>query len=98
MSILIGFTYQYFLSFQNLTEYLFDPYARGTFIDKNKEGIFCTMGYLSMNFAAEAVCYKLSDILREEYSFSIYLKFEKHFLIICFQKVKSERVRQVEIE
>lgn len=78
MSILVGFTYQYFLSYRNLTEYLFDSYARDTFIDQNKEGIYSTIGYLSMNFAAEAVCYKLSDILREEYSFlfikSSYLK------------------------
>ena len=69
MSIFIGLIYQYFLSYRNLTEYLFDQNARETFIDQNKEGIYSTIGYLSMNFAAEAVCYKLSNILREGYFF-----------------------------
>lgn len=80
MSILIGFTYQYFLSYQNLTEYLFDPYARDTLIDKNKEGVYCTIGYLSLSFSAEAVCYKLNEILREEYYF--------HFCFISFIEFK----------
>jgi hypothetical protein len=66
LSILIAVIYQYHLSHKKLTDYIFDPEDRHTLIDQNKEGIFSTIGYVSIYLAGEALCYKLNYLLKEK--------------------------------
>lgn len=61
-SIFVASLYQYFLTYGNLSDYLLS-YKRQTFIDKNKEGLFSSIGYLSMFLAGEAICLRLNEIL-----------------------------------
>jgi len=71
------------LSFKNLTDYIFDPEDRHTLIDQNKEGIFSTIGYVSIYLAGEALCYKLNYLLKEKYICLFYILkvsyYEKYF-------------------
>ncbi|VDK70917.1 unnamed protein product [Onchocerca ochengi] len=56
LGIVIGFTYQYFLTKQNLQEYLLSNETERTdFISKNREGIFSLFGYLSLYYFASAI-------------------------------------------
>ncbi|RNA29710.1 transferring acyl groups [Brachionus plicatilis] len=62
LSILIGCFYQWILAYK--TDYLLEYYGqRKTFVDKNKEGLYSTIGYTSMYFLSESVCYHLKKVL-----------------------------------
>jgi phosphatidylinositol glycan class W len=66
LSLGIGLAYQYLLSARHYSEYILDrELKRVTFIDQNKEGIFSTIGYLSIYFAGEAVCYRLKHLIKQ---------------------------------
>jgi hypothetical protein len=66
-SMLIGIFYEYLLINENLAKYILDSELdkRITLIDKNKEGIFSLVGYLSIYFAGEAICYRLKYIIKK---------------------------------
>lgn len=66
-SMLIGIFYEYLLINENLAKYILDSDLdkRITLIDKNKEGIFSLVGYLSIYFAGEAICYRLKYIIKK---------------------------------
>uniref|UniRef100_A0A1I8EQN4 Phosphatidylinositol-glycan biosynthesis class W protein n=1 Tax=Wuchereria bancrofti TaxID=6293 RepID=A0A1I8EQN4_WUCBA len=56
LGIIIAFTYQYFLTKQNLQEYLIsNETKRKDFVSKNREGIFSFFGYLSIYYLASAI-------------------------------------------
>jgi len=67
ISMTIGFFYQLLLSANNfyLTNYLFSN-NRETLFQKNKEGVFTMIGYLSISLAGESVFYKINSILNEK--------------------------------
>lgn len=68
LSILIGSLYQWLLTYK--TDYILQyDQERKTFIDKNKEGLFSTIGYTSMFFMGESVCYHLKQVLNNQYYF-----------------------------
>jgi glucosaminylphosphatidylinositol acyltransferase len=61
----IGIIYQYFLSEQKLTFFLIDDNLNRSndFITANKEGIFSSIGYISIYLQGEAVCLYLMNII-----------------------------------
>jgi hypothetical protein len=67
ISMAIGLFYQLLLSANNfyLTNYLFSN-KRETLFQKNKEGVFTMIGYLSISLAGESIFYKINSILNEK--------------------------------
>ncbi len=67
LSMFIGILYQFLLSNnKEFGNYMTDSYAkRHNLIDYNKEGLFSLIGYLSIYFAGEAVCYRLKHLISE---------------------------------
>ncbi|RNA29709.1 phosphatidylinositol-glycan biosynthesis class W -like [Brachionus plicatilis] len=64
ISLFIGVVYQSFLMIESFSDYLLEyDKQRTTLIDKNKEGIFSTIGYISLYFFGESICYELKRIL-----------------------------------
>ena len=69
LSVAIGISYQYYLSrdYSSFTTYLIDPVAeRNTLVQQNKEGIFSTIGYLSILLGGEAICFRVNQLLNDE--------------------------------
>ncbi|CAF0818083.1 unnamed protein product [Brachionus calyciflorus] len=66
LSFIIGVAYQFMLSKKDFREYILEyDQERKSLIDKNKEGLFSTLGYMSIYFAGEAICYQLKMILKK---------------------------------
>ncbi|VIO93863.1 Uncharacterized protein BM_BM11952 [Brugia malayi] len=69
LGIIIAFTYQYFLTKQNLQQYLIsNETKRKDFVSKNREGIFSFFGYLSIYYLASAIAnFLFAAISHQEY-------------------------------
>lgn len=65
ISIAIALIYQYLLSCHELNVYLFSL-ERDSIAAQNKEGIFSTIGYLSLYLGGEAICLGLNQILSDK--------------------------------
>lgn len=61
-SILVAVIYQFFLTVQNMSDYMMSL-KRETLVDENKEGIFSTIGYLSLYLGGEAIYLRLNEII-----------------------------------
>jgi hypothetical protein len=68
VSILISAIYQIALSRnKEFTAYLIDSFAtRHNLIDWNKEGVYSLVGYLSIYFGSDAVCYRIKEIFSQK--------------------------------
>ena len=57
--------YQSVLTFTDFTDYLLDTDEENRigFIDSNKEGLFSTIGYISIYLAGQSICLYLRDEL-----------------------------------
>lgn len=60
-SALVAFFYQYLLSYWKFNNYIMSL-KRDSFLDMNKEGIFSTIGYLSLYLGGYGVYRRLSEI------------------------------------
>ncbi|VDN82271.1 unnamed protein product [Brugia pahangi] len=69
LGIIIAFTYQYFLTKQNLQQYLIsNETKRKDFVSKNREGIFSFFGYLSIYYLASAIAnFLFAAVSHQEY-------------------------------
>ncbi|KAM3718943.1 GPI-anchored wall transfer protein [Dirofilaria immitis] len=69
LGIVIAITYQYFLTKQNLQEYLISSKTeRKDFISKNREGIFSLYGYLSIYYFASTIAsFLFTGISHQDY-------------------------------
>jgi phosphatidylinositol glycan class W len=64
IALILGFYYQYFLSFKNYTGYMLSNTHRKNLIDANKEGIFSCVGYLAIYLFFQSICLRLTSIIR----------------------------------
>jgi phosphatidylinositol glycan class W len=64
IALILGFYYQYFLSFKNYTGYMLSNTQRKNLIDANKEGIFSCVGYLSIYLFFQSICLRLRSIIQ----------------------------------
>ena len=64
IALILGFNYQYFLSFKNYTSYMLSNTQRKNLIDANKEGIFSCVGYLAIYLFFQSICLRLSSIIK----------------------------------
>ncbi|KAL3994889.1 GWT1 family protein [Acanthocheilonema viteae] len=69
LGVIIALTYQYFLTKQNLQEYLIsNKTKRKDFVSKNREGIFSFCGYLSIYYLASAIAsFLFTEISHHDY-------------------------------
>jgi phosphatidylinositol glycan class W len=66
LALILSFYYQYFLSKKNYTAYLLSNGPRNNLIDANKEGIFSCIGYLAIYLFFQAICLRISSIVKNK--------------------------------